>query len=35
MHEVGRVRLRVESRLRRLRTWTAAAERRAERSRVA
>jgi hypothetical protein len=31
MHEVGRVRLRVESRLRRLRSWTAAAERRAAR----
>ncbi len=33
MREVGKVRLRVESRLRRLRTWTAAAERRAARQR--
>ncbi|HET6380510.1 MAG TPA: ribonuclease H-like domain-containing protein [candidate division Zixibacteria bacterium] len=33
VQEVGRIRLRVEARLRRLRTWTAAAERRAARSR--
>jgi hypothetical protein len=35
MREVAKVRLRVDSRRRRLRLWTAAAERRALRSRVA
>jgi hypothetical protein len=31
MREVGKVRLRVDSRMRRLRSWTAAADRRAAR----